>query len=305
LLGAYCELKIPNNKKSPTVWIVAVTSKHEDNKDLLLSFDSKVQAFDWFDAISWTIYLINNRYINLIHIREGSLSVTSTPQSTSLHHDIESWYLRQSLQFEEEFQFFSSGCRFKISSLHNTKNKKNKIKEQEQEEEKEEEETDGNSCCYLRGHQETLSLHWCHLYLEKTTPTVQLGRGGGGGGRNEIYKRSGLKTIPLTEIEDVLIGSYKIDEESADLKSEVKNSQILSIRTKFQSIDFIYPPPSDRASTARLERWIHSLISILHFLAIPVEIFPPFWTHLSLSLCLSVSLQADSSLNFSLNNFSS
>lgn len=66
-MGANCELKIPNKKKSsstsqnPTEWIIEVVSKREDNKDLLLSFESKSMAYvcNLF-MISYQIYLLMN-----------------------------------------------------------------------------------------------------------------------------------------------------------------------------------------------------------------------------------------------------
>jgi hypothetical protein len=288
-------LKIPNQKRPPSIWIVAVTSKHEDNKDLLLSFDSKAKAWEWFDAISWTIYLVNNRYINLIHVREGahppasaSLNSSMTSASpSSLQRDLECWYLRQSFQFEEEFQFLSSGCRFKISTQ--TMRKKT-------ESGGELGEVEGECCCYLQGHQESLSLHWCYLYLDR-----ERGAGAGGGtGEREVYQRSGLKTIPLSEIDDVLIGGYKTDEGSEDTETRPEQPQVLSIRTKFQTIEFIYPPASDRESTARVERWIQSLISIIHFLAIPVRSSVSVSLSLSLSLSLCLSLYLSLCLTLSL-----
>jgi hypothetical protein len=178
----------------------------------------------------------------LIHLRPAA------HQPTPLHRDIERWYCQQSFRYEEEFQILSSGCRFQIL-------RQSKVEE-----------------CYLLGNLETKSLNWCFLYPEND--------------HQGSYKRSELKTIILKDIEDILVGTYDAMEEDEEMKNEHQqqqrlqpqqqiesSSKILSIRTKFFTLDFLYPTNSiNESSSSRVERWIQSLISVIRFLAIPVEI---------------------------------
>lgn len=172
---------------------------------------------------------MNNRYINLIHLRE-------TPhRSTPLHRDIEKWYCRKSLEFEDEYRRLVSGCRCKISS------------------------PSGNQDCYLLCNRDTLSLCWCYIYPENDEEKTS---------NVKSYKRSELKSIPLKDIQDVQLGVYKDRDESLELPA---GSNILSIRFVRFTLEFVYPPESNRAILLLFERWIEALISVIHFLAIPVR----------------------------------
>jgi hypothetical protein len=183
----------------------------------------------------------------LIHLRPAA------HQPTPLHRDIEQWYCQQSFQFEEDFQILSFGCRFNI------------LRQSKEEE------------CYLLGNPDTSSLNWCLLYPEDD--------------QDGSYKRSELKTIQLKEIEDILVGTYsseeaEAEEEKGDRKpsslslssaasASASASKVLSIRTKYFTLDFLYPTKQTNESSARTDRWIQSLISVIHFLAIPVTQSPP------------------------------
>ena len=90
-----------------------------------------------------------------------------------------------------------------------------------------------------------------------------------------------MKSILLNDIQDILIGresdkkEEEEDEKEADDDDDNKSSdsscsRILKIITTYHTIKFIYsiyPPDS------RTEQWIQSLLSILHYLSIPVIFF--------------------------------
>lgn len=157
---------------------------------------------------------------------------------TPLHRDIERWYCKKAFEFEEEFRRLISGCRCKVSNQ------------------------DVEQDCYLSSNRETLSLTWCYLYLQ-----------GEESKSNDVmnYQRSELKSSFLTDIEDVLVGNYRITND--DTEQPQIQSKILQIRFKLLTLEFIFPDESNREDIVRFERWIQSLISVRHFLSIPVIIF--------------------------------
>eukprot|EP00602_Paraphysomonas_sp_CaronLab_P001801 CAMPEP_0185037950 /NCGR_PEP_ID=MMETSP1103-20130426/33014_1 /TAXON_ID=36769 /ORGANISM="Paraphysomonas bandaiensis, Strain Caron Lab Isolate" /LENGTH=294 /DNA_ID=CAMNT_0027576175 /DNA_START=164 /DNA_END=1045 /DNA_ORIENTATION=+ len=91
LLGATCELKL-NVEDSAVIEIIG----RQGEKDLLLKFNSRKEAYEWYDAIHWTVYRWN---VN---------SITSGEETV----DTEKWYMQQLENFEVAFQELTAGCKF-------------------------------------------------------------------------------------------------------------------------------------------------------------------------------------------------